>query len=238
MYEWDACPSGVLDSPPSSLLDFSATPNMPAESLTRMAPYFKPVNAGNVTIELTACELLTFEPLNTGNFVIDGGDATYVIILNPTNAPPAGKSLRMLGGKVSVIGGVNYGPGPILFENGDGATLLAFLENQGTCEFLGGSDIQVISVVNAATGTILFQDATAALYNVSNEGEVLFEGGSYELSTITNDGPITFSSVTTVSLVDVANTGEVSIDGGSFTWLGGSNLGPVSVSNASQARAR
>ncbi|KAJ1448988.1 hypothetical protein M885DRAFT_123109 [Pelagophyceae sp. CCMP2097] len=229
-HKWDVCPTGVVDKVWTVAdADFTARPNAALKALLRLNPFFRAVNAGNVTIGSTACEMLIFNPRNTGNFAIAGGAETHVVVVDAVNAAEAGSSLAFLGGSARLLGGSNAGPGPIYFVTG-GAVEVFGLTNAGDVVFVQSQDVSVMSTHN--TGRIAARNASTSIYNVTNSGNITIQGGAHAIYDVVNSGVIVAAGVT-VALSNVVNSGTVYVVDGSVALVGGANTGRVVPENLS-----
>ncbi|KAJ1450984.1 hypothetical protein M885DRAFT_30462 [Pelagophyceae sp. CCMP2097] len=229
-HKWDVCPTGVVDKVWTVAdADFTTRPNAALEALRRLNPFFRAVNAGNVTIGSTACEMLIFNPRNTGNFAIAGGAETHVVIIDAVNAAEAGSSLAFTGGSARLLGGSNAGPGPIYFVTG-GAVEVFGLTNAGDVVFVQSQDVSVMPTHN--TGRIAARNTSTSIYNVTNSGNITIQGGAHAIYDVVNSGVIVAAGVT-VALSNVVNSGTVYVVDGSVALVGGANTGRVVPENLS-----
>ena len=130
--------------------------------------------------------ILLFKPRNTGSITTSACNPCpvaspqaadqHVLVYDPQNYNVEGASISFSLGKITVVGGDNYGE--IDFTT-TGRVRLNGINNEGTVSFANSQDIYVGDIQN--TGGISFMSTTATFVNVTNhaQGTVSVNGGTY-----------------------------------------------------------
>ena len=193
---------------------------------------------GGVTVDPTAGAIWAMSPYVTGNYTcrgINGQSFTLATDVRIYADPPFSMSYQ--GGRVAVVGGINMGKAPILFNTSDKVESFG-MNNYGNVKFQRSQDIRFYNSVNHAAGKVHFKGVHASLLNSVNHGKIIVEDGTYNVFKSFNKGEILVKGDTTVAVVrSDGNTGKLKVEGGTFDVVAMLNEGQVDVSGNTQVTA-